>query len=179
MISPGISVNQHCGFAGPIKKESLLSIVLYVKLHHGVAPNYEQIQSLHEKIVVLCIDYYESTKHFVPSSQVCGKRFILNLTPYYSAQNVDREVSDSYIWAKIESGEVFPTDGGGWQCNKNCCILPEKMRTSVVSQEKGHHDRKHNTPGIWTEVPHLLGGVQRFYCSKCPGIHGTGYMKQE
>jgi len=70
MISPGTSVKQHCGFAGPTEKEGSLSVVLYVKLQHGVGPNYEQSQSLHEKIVDLCIDYYESTKHIVLSSQV-------------------------------------------------------------------------------------------------------------
>ena len=38
------------------------------------------------------------------------------------------------------------------------------------------HDRKHNTPGIWSEVANLLGGVQKYYCSKCPGTRGTGMM---
>jgi len=81
-----------------------------------------------------------------------------------------------YVRGKIESGEVIPTDGGGWQCNKNCCILVENMRTSLLSNDKGKHDRKHNRPGIWTGAPNLLGGVQRFYCSKCPGTRGVGMM---
>jgi len=41
-----------------------------VKLMNEVAPNYEEIQSLHEKIVELTTDYYESTKYIVPSNQV-------------------------------------------------------------------------------------------------------------
>jgi len=126
MISPGTSINQHCGFASPIEKKGSLSIVLYVKLHNGVAPNYEQIQSLYEKIVDLSTDYYESTKHIVPSNQVWGKHFISGLTPYFQRTG---EFINSYIREKIESEEVIPTDGGGWQCNKNCCILPENMRS--------------------------------------------------
>jgi len=109
MISPGTSVNQHSGFASLIEKEGSLSIVLYVKLHNGVAPNYEQIQSLHEKIVDLSTDYYESTKHIVPSHQIWGKHFISGLNPY-SGTN---ELIDSYIRGKIEREEVIPTDGGG------------------------------------------------------------------
>jgi len=112
IISPETSINQHCGFASPIEHEGLLFIVLYVKLHHGVAPNYEQIQSLHEKIVDLSTDYYESTKHIVPSSQVWGKHFILGLTPYLPGT-----IYDAYIRKKFESEEVIPTDGGGW-CNE-------------------------------------------------------------
>jgi len=50
------------------------------------------------------------------------------------------------------------------------------MRSSYLGQEKGVHDRKHNKPGIWSEVPNLLGGVQKFYCSKCPGARETGMM---
>ena len=49
------------------------------------------------------------------------------------------------------------------------------LRTCAL-HDKGTHDRKHNTPNIWTEVPHLLGGVQRFDCSKCPGTRGAGRM---
>jgi len=58
IISPGTSVNQHCGFASQIEREGSprLSIVLYVKLDNGVAPNYEEIQSLYEKIVELSTD---------------------------------------------------------------------------------------------------------------------------
>ena len=110
IISPGTSVNQHCGFASPIEKEGSLSIVLYVKLDNGVAPNYEQIQSLHEKIVDLSTDYYESTKHIVPSNQVWGKHFISGLAPYLHRTG---EVFDSYIRENFESEEVIPTDGGG------------------------------------------------------------------
>ena len=126
IISPGTSVNQHCGFASPIEKEGSLSIVLYVKLDNGVAPNYEQIQSLHEKIVDLSTDYYESAKHIVPSNQFWGKHFIPGLNPYF--QRTGDFIND-YLREKIESEEVIPTDGGGWQCNKNCCILPENVRT--------------------------------------------------
>ena len=50
------------------------------------------------------------------------------------------------------------------------------MRSSYLSPDKGTHDRKHNTPGTWTEVLHLLGGVQIFYCCKCPGTRGVGMM---
>jgi len=50
------------------------------------------------------------------------------------------------------------------------------MRSSYLSPNKGTHDRKHNTPGTWTEVLHLLGGVQIFYCCKCPGTRGVGMM---
>jgi len=113
MISSGTSINQHCGFASPIEKEGSLSIVLYVKLHHGVASNYKQIQSLHEKIVDLSTDYYESTKDIVLSNQVWGKHFISGLTPYFHDPKTGG-VSDSYIRGKIESEEVIPTDGGGW-----------------------------------------------------------------
>ena len=173
MISPGTSVNQHCGFASPIENQGSLSIVLYVKLHNGVAPNYEQIQSLHEKIVDLSTDYYESTKHIVPSNQVWGKHFISGLNPYFQRTG---EFINDYLREKIESEEVILTDGGGWQCNKNCCILPENMRTSYLGHDRGGHDRKHNTPGIWSEVPNLLGGVQRFNCSNCPGTRGRGMM---
>ena len=112
MISPRFSVHQHCGFTSTIEKEGSPSIVLCVKLHHGVAPNYEQIQSLHEKIVDLTIDYYESTRDIVPSNQVWGKHFILGLTPYLPGT-----IYDAYIREKIESEEVIPTDGGGW-CNE-------------------------------------------------------------
>jgi len=50
------------------------------------------------------------------------------------------------------------------------------MGAAFSSFFRGVHDRKHNTPGIWSEVPNLLGGVQKFYCSKCPGTSGTGMM---
>ena len=50
------------------------------------------------------------------------------------------------------------------------------MRTSYSRHEKGSHDSKHNTPGIWTENPHILGGDQKYYCSKCPVIRGIGMM---
>jgi len=86
------------------------------------------------------------------------------------------EFLDSYIRGKIESKEVIPTDGGGWQCNKNCCLVPENMRSSYLGQQKGFHDKMHNTPGIWSEVPNFLGGDKRYYCSKCPGTRGTGMI---
>jgi len=174
MISPRTSVHQHCGFTSTIEKEGSPSIVLCVKLHHGVAPNYEQIQSLHEKIVYLTIDYYESTKDIVPSNQVWGKHFISSLTPYHSHADPGGVLS-TYIHAKIASEEVVPTDGGGWQCNKNCCILPENMRSSYLHCEKSTHDKRHNTPGIWTESPHI-GGDQKYYCSKCPGTREIEMM---
>ena len=50
------------------------------------------------------------------------------------------------------------------------------MGAAFSSFFRGVHDRKHNTPGIRSEVPNLLGGVQKFYCSKCPGTSGTGMM---
>ena len=71
---------------------------------------------------------------------------------------------------------MIPTDGGGWQCNKNCCLLPENMRTSYPGFKRSAHDKMHNTPGIWSEVPNLLAGDKKFYCSKCPGTRGTGMI---
>jgi len=172
MISPGTSANQHCDFASPMEKEGSLSSVLYVNLVNGVAPNYTEIQSLHEKVVVLTTDYYESTKNIVRSNQVWGKHFISGLDPYRHLENP----LDAYIQDKIESEEVIPVDGGGWQCKKNCCLFPENMRTSWEGTKRAEHDTKHNTPSIWSEVPNHLGGAKKFYCSKCPGALGAGMI---
>jgi len=74
------------------------------------------------------------TKHIVPFNKVWGKHFISGLTPYFHPAGP----LDSYIQDKIESEEVISTDGGGWQCNKNCCLLPENMRTSYPGPKKGY-----------------------------------------
>jgi len=166
MIFPETCASQHCGFASPIEKEGSLSIVLYVKLVTEVAPNYEEIQSLHEKIVELTTDYYEATKYIVPS-EVWGKQFISGLDPCFDSG------STPFIEEKIERGEVIATDGGGWQCNKNCCLLPENMCTSYEGSKRAQHDKMHSTPGIGQRiqatvvvqrkfsVPNVLGHVEQ------------------
>ena len=80
------------------------------------------------------------------------------------------------IQDKFKSEEVIPTDGGGWQCNKNCCLLLENMRTSHTVSGRAGHDRMHNTPGIWSEAPNHLCDDKKFYCFKCPGTRATGMI---
>jgi len=86
-------------------------------------------------------------------------------------------IESAYIEEKIESGEVIPTDGGGWQCNKNCFLLTENMRTSYYGGiKRAQHDRMHNTPGIWSEALTSRDGIKKLFCSKCPGTRESGMI---
>ena len=46
----------------------------------------------------------------------------------------------------------------------------------IEVQKRATHDKMHNTTGIWSKVPNLLGGDKKFYCSKCPRTRGTGMI---
>jgi len=50
------------------------------------------------------------------------------------------------------------------------------MRTSYAGSKRAQHDKKHNTPGLWSEDPNHLGGFKKNFCSKCPGAQGTGMI---
>ena len=45
-----------------IGEEGSLSVVCYMNLINRIAPIYEEIQSLHQKVVELTIEYYQVSK---------------------------------------------------------------------------------------------------------------------
>ena len=116
------------GLSISIGEEGLLSVVCYMNLINRIAPIYEEIQSLHQKVVELTIEYYQVTKHIAQSTQVWGRQFISELPV------VDRlfcKPADlAFMHALVESGNIVPADGGEWDCMSSGCVKPQNKRTS-------------------------------------------------
>ena len=70
--------------------------MLYVKLVNEVAPNYEEIQSLHEEIVELTTDYYEATKY--SGDHLWSSYWFSNKQHYLSSCHVPKSGAKKSFW---------------------------------------------------------------------------------